>query len=336
MKRNFIKTTQDHVIIYPDKPIKFLGWFFLGLSIACGLAGYVLLNSQNSGIDLFPLILMLPILLVSLAILLLAERHVVFDKTKAAVFNSYGFFQTKLIDFNAIDSIRPVTNDVRGTYFGIVRNSDRYGKSIRISAGFPNNSTEKAVFENDILPLLAEAIQSAFPTANHTVNTARNIPAEVINGDYKHYVQRANGWQMKGAMKPIVIPLIILLAGAVWFTLSYLKKGAPPANFKIWYILVPAFAIGFLHQQIIFDRTNRVIKVKRFFGLNVQAYSFDSFVRFHITRIRTSLVYSGTRVSVALDSKGKKFNKVIELATMYNTKKIDRFIRETESILFSK
>lgn len=152
-----MQASSGEIIVYPDSVLRKPGWLMalcvLLLTVFCG---------RHSAL----LWWLVPLACMSIALLLAAERCIVFDKATAAVYSRFGPFSRLLITFDAIDSIGPVTSGIAGTCFAIARRSNRYGNRIRVSAYYAFQSSDKAFFENHVLPLLGDMIQASFFTLN--------------------------------------------------------------------------------------------------------------------------------------------------------------------------
>jgi len=319
------KIEADEITLYPNLMASVFGLIFLAIFIAFGIYAKNTFLSSTISMTSYMII----VSLLTAMFLLLARNKVVFDRVNKQMYlKLFGVLTIKTVDFSNIAAIQAVHQNGAGFNFQVFQRDNRHGKGIGISAGYSKETNKNAIaLTNEVFPLI-DSFLAEVPF-NDVVPSVEPI------SDYLYFKVDQGIYTLKSDGS-----LVLVLGGfgiIAWGIFAYFGITPSLSNDPIFLVYLPVLFGLFLlfasTKKISFDTYSKVIRTSFIGGLKSKEYAFSSFRGFDIVRKTTNFVYSGTDVNIKLeDSKNNKIYGVL-LQSFRSPKKIEQFIRETESII---
>ncbi|QNK64286.1 hypothetical protein H7F33_07315 [Pedobacter sp. PAMC26386] len=266
------------------------------------------------------------ILLFSSIIFASGERKVVFDGDSRQLYTRLFGLTTATLPFDQIAAITPY--DTMGSIsYRAFSKENRHGKGILISAGYTKrNNTNLIAYEQEVLPRINELVFS-----NRPLQTKATIY------DFEFFKEENGIYTIKDNKVGGLIFGILLIALTVWIWKNpgFMNDVVNYKQIMVTYLpmVIGAVLVNAFFSKISFDKNHRQIIYSTLGGIIKKVYSFDDFIRFLIVRKTTNFIYTGTEVKAQIEIPDKGKTRNMLLIHFRNTKKIERFIDEANSIM---
>ncbi|MBB5621125.1 hypothetical protein HDE69_002178 [Pedobacter cryoconitis] len=267
-------------------------------------------------------------LIVLLALVLYGsgERKAIFDGDSRQLYTRVFGITTNSIPFDQIATITPY--DTMGAIsYKVFSKENRHGKGILISCGYSKLTNKNLIaYEEEVLPRINELVFSNRPL--HVKSPVFDFQFfKEENGIYKVLFNKTGG-----------LILGILLIALTFVILAYPDFMNDRETYKrlmVTYLplVLGAVFVNAFFTSVSFDQGNRQIIYSTLGGAIRKTYSFDDFIQFLIVRKSMNFIYTGTEVKAILDIPGQGKTRQLILINFRNTKKIERFIDEANTIL---
>jgi len=320
------KIASDRIVIRPFGLLFILGGVLAAIFIALFIA-FRQLGEQN-------IVGSAPFALSLLAILTLfflgGFTYILFDRSTSTMKKMLlGFIPVRTVPFNKLQGVNIVTQSAGGFSFRIFTKADRYGKGITISSGYSKDTDPNAVaFSNEVIPLIHQYLDAVDP-----------LPQEKVEQitDFMHFTNNEGVYTLK-----------VKKAGALVFGLFFLGIGVHECTPDAWLVdlrpfgrlLMTVFPIilgivfcAAAYTKTTFNTSTRMIVRKSPIYLGNQQHPFENFLNFQTIRKTYNGIYSGTEVHMMFQKPGDAKAKGMLMSTIKNTKKIERFIQEVNTIM---
>lgn len=271
-------------------------------------------------------------LLPGILLFLLGYTRIVFDDNDHNMKRYlFGFIKNRTVNYDDIAAIESYGGNA-GLNYRVFLKENRHGKGISISSNYKSESDPAAmVFRRELIPLLEQKIKAGSSISSLSPTAPRYVT------DFSYYKQAGSIYVVKEPKIMSVILGIIFIG----FGVSAIASGAGSHNtkasdaFLITYfpvILGTIFLLTCLNKTIL-DKAERKIIQSYLGGIYKKEYYFGDFRRYLIVRKTTNLVYSGTDVRMELLPADKAKTITITIRNFNKTRKIERFIEETNTIM---
>lgn len=320
----------DGIALYPNGVYKILGIAFALISL--GFSAYYLIELGQYGTDIGFNIAFLSLLLLPCILLFLGGyTYILFDDTDRCMKRYlFGFLKNKTVSYDAIAAIESYGGNT-GMNYRVFLKENRHGKGIGISSGYKSASDPAAmVFRRELIPLLEQKIKAGNPVGN-----AANVTPSYIT-DFVYYKNEGSVYVVRESkIFPAIMGLLFMSWGIYALSRGMNATRKTSDGFLVTYfpiILGLIFLLTCLSKTIL-DKAERKIKQSYLGGLYKKEYYFGDFLGYLIVRKTTNAIYSGTDVRMELQPTGKTKSTTITLHSFNKTRKIERFIEETNTIL---
>lgn len=278
-------------------------------------------------------LLELPLLLGCIAFFTYSRRQVVFDAVEKSISLKTVWGQKKLMAFNQVANIQPVTRV--GLAYYLHSTEDRYGKGYRISPSFANEKEKgRLEFDQKVLPAIYNLLEAKTAVAPAETMDTKKVLFEA--GQLAYYQTRPEGYLLTPMKsKRYMIPLIVFCAFAVYMWYQYLTKPMPTADDKQIpiFLLIPVIMfVVTVTKRLVFDVDAQAIKLYRM-GILTTTYPINTFAGFNIVRKTYNGMYNGTDVRLKFNKPGSTQQRELTLADFGKTNPIEGFIDETEFVI---
>ncbi len=315
------KTEADRIILQPDLILNAFGILILLVFIGLGISARNELLSDSRTLTFYIIIFGS----VPLLFFLMARNQVVFDRIDQKMYvRPFGLFTIRSVPFDNIAAVNAVYQYGTAFNFQVFKKTDRHGKGIRISSGYGKETNKNAIaFTNEVFPLIEDFLKDVF--------TTEAAPEPITTFEY--YTLDQGVYTLKFHT---VVNAIIGLALVIWSVYSFFSTNTLSINNPLLITYIP-FIFGLIiligaNNKITFDTNSRTIHKTTMGGLKKKEYSFNAYLGFSIIRKTTNFIHSGTDAGIKIDTQDGNY-KVLVLKAFNRTKKIERFILETEAIL---
>lgn len=320
------------ITLYPSGVFKIIGIAITALSAAFAIYFLVMLGPGGKDpcfIIPFFALLFLP----GLFLFLGGFTRIVFDDNERSMKRYlFGFLKNKTVAYDDIAAIESYGSNT-GMNYRIFLKENRHGKGIAISSGYTSaQHTAAMVFRRELIPLLEQRVKAGSLQQEPVTGTTRNYIT-----DFSYYKEQGNVYTLKTSHLPsLIIGLALFAWGIYALTLgsgNHYKK-ASDAFFATYFPLIIGFAfLVSCFTKTMLDKAGRKIILSYAGGLYKKEYFFSDFVRYLIVRKTTNMIYSGTDVRMELQPAGKTKTTVVTMRSFGKTRKIERFIEETNAIM---
>lgn len=322
----------DGITLYPNGIFKILGIAFAVMGLL--FSGYFLFKFGTNDGDIGFLVVFSALLLVpGLIVFMGGHTRIVFDDTDHSMKRYlFGFLKNKTVDYDAIAAIESFGSASTGMNYRVFLKENRHGKGISISSGYKSASDPAAmVFRRELIPLLEQRIKATAPLASQATTTPRYIT------EFSYYKHAGSQYIIKESKVFTAIMGLLFVSWGIYALSRGMgaERAKASDGFMITYfpvILGGIFLLTCLNKTIL-DKAERKIIQSYLGGLYKKEYYFGDFVRYLIVRKTTNLIYSGTDVRMEMQPAGKTKTTTITLLSFNKTKKIERFIEETNTIM---
>jgi len=317
---------KDQITLYPNRNLNLFGIVMLVIFIALGFFMRQDLQVNNSA----RIIYIVFFILVNGSFFINAAQKIVFDRIEQMMFvRVLGNVTLKAVHFSNIAAIQPVFEYGNIYNFQVFKNSNRHGKGIRISIAYSKETDENAIaLTTEVFPLIESFLAEA--PGNAVLEQAPITSYDFYNVDQHVY-------RLKPRMGILVIGgLISTIWGIYAFLMVDLSTVQSPVMITWLPLVFGLFLLFASTNRVQFDTREQLIRSTLIGGIRKREYPFDAFNGFSIVRKTTNFIYSGTEVSMKLESpKPGKIDGLL-LQSFARTKKIEQLLKETESILAKK
>lgn len=313
----------DTLTIYPARMARRISIIYLIAFTTLNIALYLTktLTSVSTLFIFEGLILLLAIFLYGSG-----ERKAVFDGNSRQLYTKFFGITTHTIPFDQIATITPY--DTMGAIsYKVFSKENRHGKGILISCGYSKLTNKNLIaYEEEVLPRINELVFSNRPL--HVKSPVFDFQFfKEENGIYKILFNKTGG-----------LILGILLIALTFFILAHPDFMNDRESYKRWMVTYLPVVLGVIFvnaffTSVSFDKPNRQIIYSTLGGAIRKIYSFDDFIQFLIVRKSTNFIYTGTEVKAVLDLPAQGKTRQLILINFRNTKNIERFIDEANTIL---
>ena len=322
------KIEPERITVYPYGLFYITG-AFLAIIFAVGYFCYVhyLQGSSDSSMVLLGVLVAMVIVFFGWA-----GTYIEFDISAGKMRKKrFGFLSFGSIPFSKILAISPVSN-LTGSYkYRLFKKDDRYGKGILMSCSYVKSDDENAVafIEEVVTPI-------------HRHLETHDAPGDfqpVRIDSYEFFEVNGSSYTIKkNRIGSTVLGLALFCIGVHELTpYAWLEQGYNIGRicFLIFTIIGgPAILLaGF--TDLTLDKSSRLLTRTNPLGLGNKSYSFDDFDGLQTVRKSTNLIYTGTDVQAYFFLKSQSKQEVIVLQSFISTRKLERFIVETNSIIIN-
>lgn len=315
------KTEADRIILQPDLILNAFGILFLLVFIGLGISAQNELLSNSRTMTFYLIIFgSVPVLF-----FLLARNQIIFDRIDQKMYvRPFGLFTIRSVPFDNIAAVNAVYQYGTAFNFQVFKKTDRHGKGIRISSGYGKETNKNAVaFTNEVFPLIEDFLKDVFAT--------EPVPEPITTFEYYSVDQGIYTLKFHAAVNAFIGAALV-----VWSIYSFFSTNSLSLNNPLLITFIP-FIFGLLiltgaNNKITFDTNTGTIYKTTMGGLRKKEYPFSAYLGFSIIRKTTNFVHSGTDAGIKIDTQDGNY-KVLVLKAFNRTKKIERFILETETIL---
>ena len=303
--------------VYPVRVLRLLGIiYFLGFT-ALGIFLYI--SKVMNSLFVFSIFEGF-IVFLCLILYAIGERKVIFDGSSRQMYTKMLGLTINTIPFDQIAAVTPY-HMMGAISYRVFTKQNRHGKGIPVSGGYSKRTNKNLIaYEQEVLPRIDELVFS-------------NRPVEVKQAisEFQFFKEEAGIYTIKNNKIGGLI-FGILLSAITVFILFHPEFMIDEVTYKrilatYFPLLLGLILIGVYFSSVSFDKNRREIISSALGGIMRKTYSFDDFIRFQIVRKTTNAIYSGTEVKAQLKT------REILLMTFRNTKKIERFIDEANTIL---
>lgn len=311
------KVSDNEITIYTQRAFSIAGMILLVLFLVsmAGLA-YMMSMMGEGGISFASyglLISLLPCLL----LFFLGSKKIIVSEKDETIYSAYFLGKKPLARFSEIKDVEYVKGSDY-SYRAFLK-ADSYGKGILLTTRTTRPNYLKD-FERDALPIIRKMIAES----NQEKQEERQA---IIIENYRYYRQKGNIFILKRKKEVVWNIFLVLLA------LFFLYLGLTTTTKEFLYVPIPMFLVGLglIMQRKTFDLSQQTFTHSFGFFFR-KTYFFNQFHNFNIVRKTLNNMYDGTDVRIVFKMKNAKI-KEVTLRDFRKTKKIDRFIQETKSIL---
>jgi hypothetical protein len=298
-------------------------FYILSVCLAIAFGGLFVVNHVPQSV-----IITLAIILFVIG--LFGSTKIVFDNESQLMQKKlFGFLPVKSIPFEKLEGINIVRNNVGGFNFRAFRKNDKFGKGTPVSAGYSKETDTNAIgFTQEVIAPV-HAWLDQVPQADNTVKKPLDA--------YEFFLVNHTEYAVKKSKITFILSGLLFIAVGVYMQMN--ESVMPDANPYVKYAFVAgAFLLGLglilgAFTKIVFDTADKVVRSVSPIGLRNREYSFTDFDGFQIVRRSTNMIYTGTDVQMYFSANNNKKAGMMVLKTFMSTKKIDRFLEETGSII---
>lgn len=315
------KTEADRIILQPNLILNAFGILFLLVFIGLGIYTQNELLSNSRTLTFYFIIFGS----VPLLFFLLARNQIIFDRIDQKLYvRLFGLFTIRSVPFDNIAAVNAVYLYGTAFNFQVFKKTDRHGKGIRISSGYGKETDKNAIaFTEEVFPLIEDFLKDVF--------TTEPAPEAITTFEYYTLDQGVYTLKFRAAINAVLGVTLV-----IWSVYSFFSTNALSLNNPLLITFIP-FIFGLLiligaNNKIIFDTNSRTILKTTMGGIKKKEYPFSAYLGFSIIRKTTNFIYSGTDAGIKIDTQDGN-HKVLVLKAFNRTKKIERFILETETIL---
>lgn len=320
------KIEQNRVTIYPFGFMKVLGIVF-GLLFLTTFGFMLFLPGSISLGFTVPYVVFFGALVV--LVFATSRNSLVFDNNDRKLYRKlFDKFTVATYHFDEIAGVNILNTNLGAFSYRVYLNSNKHGRGIPASSGYSKRTDPNAVaFANDVLPILDSYLKAA---DLHT-----NVYKEPIT-NYEFFIQKDGTFAVKKSRIVLaIIGVVLVYLGYYLVRGTFLNDG----DFRGYLAVIAAFAFGFglifaAFSTMVFDPQAGVIRNEWPFKMRIIEYPFRNFTGFNIVRRTTNAMYSGTDVRMNFQLADGKV-KVLALRSFRSTKKIERLLEETRSIMQS-
>ncbi len=324
--------TGNEVTLHPNGAFKLLG---IMLTLICGaFATFFLLQGQQYDKDpgfTIPFVILL--LLPGIIIFFGGNTRIVFDDTEREMKRYlFGFLKNKTIAYDDIAAIESYGSHNVGMNYRIFLKENRHGRGICISSGYPNSAHAAAMtFRRELIPILEQRIRAGATQTEAAISKHHTVT------DFSFFHAEGSRYVVKSSRIFPAIMGLLFLAWGIYALVTGAGRHSAKASDGFFISYFPAllglvFIISCFNKTI-FDKAERKIILSYAGGIYKKEYYFGDFIRYLIVRKTTNLIYSGTDVRMELQPANKSKSVAITIHSFNNTRKIERFIEETNSIM---
>ncbi|PSK90132.1 hypothetical protein [Taibaiella chishuiensis] len=322
----------NEVILHPNGAFKLMG---IMATLICGaFAAFFLIQMQQYGKDpgfTIPFVILL--LLPGIILFLGGNTRIVFDDGDRTMKRYlFGFLKNKTVNYDDIAAIESYGSHSTGMNYRIFLRENRHGRGIRISSGYAHSAHAAAmVFRRELIPILEQRIKAGASRTEPAIDMHKSITGFTFyRNEGSRYVVKAS------RIFPAIMGLIFLSWGVYALATGAGRHSAKASDaFFLTYfpVLLGLVFLVTCFNKTIFDKAERKIILSYAGGIYKKEYFFGDFIRYLIVRKTTNLIYSGTDVRMELQPVDKNKSVAITIHSFSNTRKIERFIEETNSIM---
>jgi hypothetical protein len=319
------KLDASKVTIYPHGSFYIMG-VVLAVIFAAIIAVYV--NYERDTHQ--ALYLGIFLLIIVLLFILMGNTSVEFDNSRGVMSKKImGLIPFKIIPFNKLHSINPVTSMGSGYNYRIYRKNNRYGKGIVISSGYSKTTDENAIaFVDEVIPLVHN-----FLDQHGSLNDEAKTPIT----SYRYFTLLGGQYTVKkNKIGGIILGLALLALGIHEVTpgawIDY--NGIIGKIFILAFLFIGGAALflsGF--TDITIDTFAKTIERKSPINLGNKSYSLRDYTGIRTVRKTINLIYTGTEIYVSFISPTNGKEESLMLATLRRSRNIERFVEELNQII---
>lgn len=264
------------------------------------------------------------ILVTSLVLFGVGGRHIFFDGINQIMSVKVFGIAIKNIPFNQIGKV--TSYSVAGSYcYKIFTAAYSHGRGIAVSAGYSKATDQNLIaYQQEVLPKIDQLVFASQP-----------LIAKPVIYDFKYFKEENGVYKVKSDRVASLIFGILLIGVTplILNTPDFMSNDSDIKRILVTYfpLVIGLVLASTFFRSVKFDKNSRQIIHKSITGLKV--YSYNDFIRFLIVRKTTNLIYSGTEIKAEIYLPETKKVKVLFLTSFWKTKKVQRFIDETNTIL---
>lgn len=312
------KVNPRSISVYPYG-VFYILTFFLALAFGVLIA----LNGAPQGI-----IISLVVILLLLG--LFGNTNVVFDNEQQLMQKKlFGFLPVASIPFEKLEGINIVRNNMGGYNFRAFRKNDKFGKGTPVSAGYSKETDTNALgFTQEVIAPVHAWLDEITPA-----NSDIKKPLD----SYSFFLVNHTEYVVKKSKVTFILSGLLFIAFGVYALIdeTVMPNAKPLVKYGVIagsLLLGLALIVG-AYTKIVFDTADKMVRTVSPIGLRNREYSFSDFDGFQIVRRSTNMIYTGTDVQIYFRANNNKKAGMLVLKTFMGTKKIDRFLEETGSVM---
>lgn len=317
----------DRIIIRPYGSLFIFGGIVAAIFTAFFI-GFKGMGPQNP-FGSVPLALFL--LIMALFCFMAGFTYLCFDRSTGRMQQMlFGFIPIRTIGFEKLYKVNMVTQNTGSFNYKLFTKKNKYGRGITISSGYGKHTHPNAVaFSSEVIPLIHQYIGAS--------DNALEVEQPVAILDYNFFTETGGVYQVKNSKAgALVIGLFCLFIGLHEATpFAWLNNVSTIGKLIVigFPSLIGIIFIAAAYTKFTFDTNTHIVERKSPLGIGNHRYNFEDFVNFQTIRKTYNGIYTGTDVEMYFQKAGSNKLQSVQVASFRNTQKIERLIREIESIM---